>query len=374
MPPRGIFETTEEWGTAQAAGLYHPLTPGSLITLAPPQTIHPEIHFSFRFPRQIPLGGTFVAQIPQGSFWIDPKQSSNAVLTGDRQLLGDLSPEFPLLSPGHPRDLSRHARFRADGPPVQPIDGTIAILAGLGNNMYFHWMFDVLPRLDLLDRSGTGQAAIDGFLVSHHLPFQQETLAQLGIPAAKILTPEQYPHVRATRLLVPSFPGNPAWMPQWVCQWLQRQFLADDLAPTAPTRLYISRRETANRRLINEAAIVTLLESLGFQCVTLESRSVKEQAALLATAEVVISVHGGGLTNLVFCRPGTIVIEIFPPYFVYPCYWLVSNLVGLKYFYLIGSAAVGESVDRLLYPNPRLADVFVDLGDLQAVLELAKVK
>jgi capsular polysaccharide biosynthesis protein len=372
VAPSRVYATTEDWSKTQTPDCYRPLDPSSLLTLAPPQMIDAEIHFSFRFPRHIPLQGTFVAEIPQGRFWINPQQSSNAVLTGDRQLLRDLSPEFPLLSPGHPdQHAGSHAYFTTSLPPVHQIEGTIAVLAGLGNGMYFHWMFDLLPRLDLLDRSGIDRGTIDGFLVSHHLPFQQETLAQLGIPASKILTPEQYPYIQATRLLVPSFPGSPAWMPQWACQWLRQQFLPANLVPTASTRLYISRSETTTRRVINEAAIVAALEKVGFQCVTLESLSVKEQAALLATAEVVIAPHGGGLTNLVFCRPGTIVIEIFSPYFVYPCYWLVSNLVGLNYYYVIGADRLGAAIDRLLYPNPRLQDIWIDLKSLQTVLKLS---
>jgi capsular polysaccharide biosynthesis protein/tetratricopeptide (TPR) repeat protein len=378
-PPSGLYPTTAAWHDAQPkAGTYIPLDAGSWLDLAPPQTIDPEIHFSFRFPHQIPLEGTFVTTIPQGSIWINSKQSSNAVLTGDRQLLADLSPEFPLFSPGHPEQLARcHSRFTANVPSVHKMAGPIVVLAGLCNDMYFHWMFDVLPRLDLLDRSGIDRDAIAGWLISHHLPFQQETLAHLGIPAAKILTPEQYPHLQADHLIVPSFPGSPAWMPQWACQWLRQQFLDDaasQSAAVAATRLYISRKDTTSRRIINETAVMELLRDFGFQCVTLESRSVPAQAALLTTAEVVISPHGGGLTNLVFCRPGTKVIEIFPPHFVYPCYWLVSNLVDLRYYYLVGSAPYGSNIHQLLYPNARLEDIFVDLDTLRNLLKLACIE
>jgi tetratricopeptide (TPR) repeat protein len=361
--------TTAAW-RATPAGDYVALDAGSVITLQPPHTIAPEIHFSFRFPRAIPLPSTFVVTIPHGTFWINAQQSSTAILVGDRRLI-DLSPEFPLLSPGHPEQSARPHACTAKAPAPR-IEGTIAVLAGLSNDMYFHWLFDVLPRLDLIDRSGIHRDVIDGFLVSHHLPFQQETLAQLGIPASKILTPEDYPHWQADRLVVPSFPGSPAWMPAWACQWLRQTFLVDQ--PATATRLYISRRTTASRRVINETAVLAILTELGFQCVTLEALSVREQAALLASAEVVIAPHGGGLTNLVFCPPGAIVIEIFPPHFVYPCYWLICNLINLQYYYLIGAAPGGTYVHQLLYPNARLEDIFVDLNELQQVLKLAGVR
>ncbi len=369
-PPTGVYDTTEARRARQVDDIA--LDSGIALKLTPPNTTAPEIHFSFRFPCAIPLPNTFVATIPQGTFWINSQQSSTAILTGDRHLLSDLSPEFPLLSPGHPDHLARqHALFTANVPPVQRIDGTIAVLAGLSNDMYFHWLFDVLPRLDLIDRSGIARNAIDGFLVSHHLPFQQETLACLGIPAAKILTPEQYPHLQAECLIVPAFPGSPAWMPPWACQWLRQRFLAD--RPATSTRLYLSRRETANRRVINEPAVLTMLAELGFQCVTLEALTVREQAALLASAEVVIAPHGSGLSNLVFCHPGTIVIEIFPPHFVYPCYWLICNVMDLPYYYLMGSAPGGAFLHHLLYPNARLEDIFVDRTELRDMLKLAGI-
>jgi capsular polysaccharide biosynthesis protein len=242
--------------------------------------------------------------------------------------------------------------------------------------MYFHWMFDVLPRLDLLRRSGIDLNEIDGWVVSHDLPFQQETLQHLGIPASKILETQQYSHIQADELIVPSFPAVPAWMPKWACEFLRSSFLRlnrDKEEQKKGDRLYISRRLTTNRRVINEAEITEFLSHLGFQIVTLESLSVLEQAALLASAEAVISPHGSGLTNLVFCRPGTKVIELFSPKFVYPCYWLVSNLVDLEYYYLVGKIAEGEFLHQLFYPNPRLEDISVDLGELKQLLSQARI-
>lgn len=157
-------------------------------------------------------------------------------------------------------------------------------------------------------------------------------------------------------------------MPQWTCQFLRRLLLHS--ARPVSLRLYISRRH-ASRSVINEAEVLALLEPLGFQTVLLESLSVRQQANLLAQAEAVIAPHGGGLTNLLFCPPGTKVIELFPPDFVYPCYWLVANLVQLEYYYLLGRTPAGFYLNQLLYPNPRLADIWVDLAQLQALLRLA---
>jgi tetratricopeptide (TPR) repeat protein/capsular polysaccharide biosynthesis protein len=376
--PTGCYETTQEWVIQASEASYLAVDPPHLIELTLPKGIDRETHVSFRFGREIQLPETFVVTLPKGQFWLNPAQTSSAILTADHQLLGDLSPEFPLLSPGHPdKQANFHSLLQAEiRSPIQSLDGTIAVLSGLTNQMYFHWMFDVLPKFYLLQRAKIDLSQIDGFVVSANLPFQQETLRRLEIPNSKILETNQHSHIQADRLIVPSYPGSPAWMPKWACEWLRSVFLKDELlqgnSDLGNDRLYISRQDAANRRVINELEIVDLLTSLGFQCITLEGRSVQEQANLFATASVIISPHGGGLTNTVFCRPGTKVIELFAPNYVYPCYWLVSNLLNLDYYYLTGKT-FGQFLTSSLYADARLADIWIDREELTTVLSLAKV-
>ena len=46
--------------------------------------------------------------------------------------------------------------------------------------------------------------------------------------------------------------------------------------------------------------------------------SVAEQVELFVYADVVVAPHGAGLTNLLFCREGTRIVEIFPPTYINP--------------------------------------------------------
>ncbi|MDX2244244.1 MAG: glycosyltransferase 61 family protein [Leptolyngbyaceae cyanobacterium bins.302] len=375
-PPTGYILNTETWAATQPSVPYVKLDSASSIALRPPKTCERSLHFSFRLEHEIPLPETFVVTLPDGHFWLKPDQSSNAILTASNELLGDLSPEFPLLTPGHPdKHPSHHSILqRTTLPPAQPIPGTVAVLAGLTNDMYFHWLFDVLPRFDLLLRSGIDLDQIDYFLVSSHLPFQQETLELLNIPPSKILETNQNLHIQADNLVVPSYPSSPAWMPERVCHWLQNLVLGvDRTAQKKCDRLYITRQQASNRRVINELEIIEYLQPFGFQSVALESLSVQEQAHLLASTKVVISAHGSGLTNFTFCQPGTKVIEIFSPNFVYPCYWLVSNLLNLDYYYLTGIIPTGYYLHQQLYPNPRTEDILVNLDDLKYTLQLAEI-
>ncbi|MBI4553232.1 MAG: glycosyltransferase family 61 protein, partial [Candidatus Latescibacteria bacterium] len=111
------------------------------------------------------------------------------------------------------------------------------------------------------------------------------------------------------------------------------------------------------------------LRRFGFEKHVLRGLSVKEQAALFASATVVIAPHGAGLANLVFCSPGTKVIELFSPSWPQPTYWELSHCLGLDYYYLIG-----RSDGAPVHPNPKWVpkpDYSVNLNSLSKLMALA---
>lgn len=377
--PKGFYETTQQWAINSNSSIYYKEIPlNENLKLSPPKTPNSTIHFSFRFGHEIELPQPFVTILPQGRYFSDHEQSTSAIITSDNLILGDLSPEFPLLSPGHPdKHPSKHSLLKVQKlPPIQKIEGTVAVLNGLLNDVYFHWLFDVLPRIQLLRLSGIDFDEINNFIVNNNYPFQEETLAVLGIEKLKIINPRYHSHIEATQLIVPSFPGSAAWMPKWTCDFLRTTFLNPENLQSSEKieRLYISRQQNQNRRLINEKEVISFLNSLGFKSVSLEFMSVREQAALLAHAKVIVAPHGSGLTNIVFCSPETKVIEIFSPQYVYPCYWLISNLVGLDYYYLLGEIIEGFHLHELLYPDSRIEDIFVNLENLSDILKFAGIQ
>jgi capsular polysaccharide biosynthesis protein len=135
--------------------------------------------------------------------------------------------------------------------------------------------------------------------------------------------------------------------------------------PKARERLYISRGKAAHRKVINEAEIEAYLHSLGFESVLLEALTVAEQASTLHSARVVVAPHGAGLTNLVFCRPDTIVIEMFSPSYINCCYWALSNWVDAQYYFLLGSG--GRDREDLFALGE---DIVVEVDVLEEILKL----
>ncbi|WP_205369747.1 tetratricopeptide repeat protein [Thermoleptolyngbya sp. PKUAC-SCTB121] len=365
--PTREVRTLPDWVASEPRASFTPVHPPQVVALKPPRCLEPRPHLSFGLGDALSIPGTFVATLPNGRFWLDSDQSSLAVFNAAGEVMRDCSAEFPLLTPGHPDLLARqHWVFSSQKlPPIERLSGTVAVLAGVSNNIYFHWMLDVLPRLKVLQDGEFNLNEIDYWLVGDCHSWQQDSLHHLQIPSEKVLSVQEHLHIQADQLIIPSFPGAAAWPQAWVCDWLKSSFLhSQTLAPDLPKRLYLSRQKTRDRRIINEESVVKLLESQGFATVYLETCTIAEQAQLFYNAELIVSPHGSGLTNLAFCRPGTQVVELFSPNYVYPCYWYLSNLIGLDYAYLLGEVPAGHFWQSLLYPLVRVEDIFVNLDAL----------
>ena len=98
---------------------------------------------------------------------------------------------------------------------------------------------------------------------------------------------------------------------------------------STPKRIYVARR--AARSVANSEEIDGLFERLNFSKVHLENLNISEQIALFNNADFIVAPHGAGLSNLLFARAGTKVLEISPAQEFRPFFWLLSEKLGLVY-------------------------------------------
>ena len=91
------------------------------------------------------------------------------------------------------------------------------------------------------------------------------------------------------------------------------------------------------RRLINEQAVVAALDAAGFETFEPASGNHREQVETFRNADVVVAVHGAALTNLMFCRPGTLVVELFAEDHVKSTYLWLAHRLGLHHVAVVGT-------------------------------------
>jgi capsular polysaccharide biosynthesis protein len=254
-----------------------------------------------------------------------------------------------------------HARWPQKAKRVR---GTVLMLAHRFQHNYFHWLFDVVAKMAVIEHEAV---RFDAVYVDQSQPFQVQSLVRLGIDPGKVIECNAAPLIHATSLVAVAnehaFPRPPAW----ACRYLATR-LGGNAVCVGSQRLYVSRADAGSRRVLNETAVMALLEGFGFRCVTLSSMSLDEQIAAFQSCEIVVGAHGAGLSNIVFCRPGTKILELSAPRYVFGCWFDVARKCALDYFLV---RSVGIDLQQWHGWSHQDDDFEVDLHDLCTVLQQA---
>ncbi len=113
-----------------------------------------------------------------------------------------------------------------------------------------------------------------------------------------------------------------------------------------PKRFFIDRSGSNARNIVNKTDFYDLLSSFGIESIVLEDYPLTEQIQIFKNAELVVAVHGAGLTNILFCRPDTKIIEILPPLCATPAFFKIAIANDLQYRYFIAKdEEISDPVD-----------------------------
>jgi capsular polysaccharide biosynthesis protein len=295
----------------------------------------------------------------EGTAWLPAGRvlGDGNVLSADGELLArDVAPDFG-------KSFEQHWLLQRDWvrPPRKLPGGVVAVAVSHLGQTYAHWLLDEMPRLLAL------QATDDLARASVVLAHAGTALAgvahrRLGIEG-QVVAAGRSTHFEAGPLRVPSYVGRPGF-PRLEGVAALRDFAAG-LGRDARGRgekIYVSRAGARRRRVVGEEALRAALEARGFVTVRLEECDWAEQIAIFQKAREVVAPHGAGLANLVFCAPGTRVVELFARDYVNPCYWRLAALGDLDYRAVVAPGAgepreerTAKGTDILVTPAKVLA-------------------
>jgi hypothetical protein len=235
---------------------------------------------------------------------------------------------------------SHPIRFNPLLPRVKRLVGTSVSLVTRHSSNYYHWMFDVIPRI-LKMESLRVKMDFNRYLVLdlHEPAFKMESLEYFGIDHSKVFNVRSGDHLECERILLFERPLDVPVETDTIRSI--HKFIYPLKLSNHPKFVYLSRGNARTRRIENESELVTALEKLGFVCVRAEKLSFREQVEMFHSAGAIVAPHGAGLTNLIFCRPGTKVFEIFSTGYIRPDYAFISEKCGLEYFFILN----GEESD-----------------------------
>jgi capsular polysaccharide biosynthesis protein len=251
-------------------------------------------------------------------------------------------------------------------------------LTSPGGKFYSHFLFDVLPKLHLLKSIGVDVNFFDKIIINFkELPFIKESFEALNIDFSKVVGRDALNRIFESKLFVSiSEPRDNLYTSDWIVDFIRNTFSSID-AVTKFSSIYISRNLGTKRIVVNEDCFIGDLISAGIDIVHCEKNSIKQNASIFRNANVVVAPHGAGLSNIVFCRPGTTIVELFSSHWSDE-FWKLSVACGLHYIPIqvnledgtmadIASLDYASSYLKLNSDNMRVNDLlpFFDLSVLK---------
>jgi hypothetical protein len=241
--------------------------------------------------------------------------------------------------------------------------GTIAYLSNTDPSNYYHWMCRTLPLLRIYDRF-YGLDAIDFFYIGQFpfANFHQESLIRAGIPLEKVI--QKACTADSIIAAITNRSRHHESAPIIEANYLfSRNLFQDVLETSGKHRIYVSRGNVKRRKVINELEVISVLENYGFTAISMDGKTLQEQVKIFSSAEAVVAPHGAALTNLLFIKPETKIIELIPHGFVNNCFYVLTNYGHSDYFHLNGEEIIQ------LHTDPHHFDILVDVHKLKQLCE-----
>ena len=195
---------------------------------------------------------------------------------------------------------------------------------GAAKTNYFHWLFEILPKIKILDEAGQINN-IDFFLLpSTSMHHQSETLKLLDIPLKKMLDSKKFKHIFCDELYVVDHPFrlsnntvvDTQNIPYWIFKFIRNNFLKYKSSNFFPKKIFIERSKSLSiyRDIKNREEVYKILKDNNYEFVRPEKYNFQDQIQMFFSAEKIVGLHGAAFANICFCKPKTKIVEFKTEY------------------------------------------------------------
>ncbi len=242
-----------------------------------------------------------------------------------------------------------HAKYNSvirKGTPslLKRFSGTVLNLAqgGSGNN-YFHFFFDIIPKIYLTKKKIKNK--INFYYVSAPKKWQIIIFKILGIAESKLINSSKNKHIFANQIICLDHPwyhkgfiqDQVKRIPEWVVFINRKIFLKKSSKFKCSKKIFLDRSSSKfnHCQIFNQRRVNKWVKKNNLSIYKPEKLSFKKQVYLFKKASVILGAHGAAFTNIIFCRPGTKIIEIIPANHPNRKCERVSKILKLKYFRIV---------------------------------------
>jgi len=244
--------------------------------------------------------------------------------------------------------------------PVEELEEAAPLYPLYAFHNFWHWMFEGLPRLLVLEKFG-----YDGiYIIAHGVPFIMDLMDLLGIDPKRLRFNDTTYKVRKLMLPHPwsattMYHGNPELFS------LVRSTLLDAVEPLPGRKRCYVRRVGSKRRVINETDVLHTLEAFDFEILVPESLSARQQIQFMTNVDFSVMPHGANCTLAAFQKSGSAFVELFSHRFLY-----FMNLFMAEHCNLLYVPLCSELVRTTPPPHgyDQDADTLVDCNALRVIV------
>ena len=216
-----------------------------------------------------------------------------------------------------------------------------AIFIG-GHWNFGHWLFNHVARFCFIEEEMRQNTT---FLVPSSLNTRQiEILKYFGVDKSNLHTVKPGTIVNVGQLLVPQMPWHSIsefgtwWCPGVFGELRKRLCLDSACANNAARKIFLSRKNTRWRRVINEDEVCERLKNFGFEIVDVGTLSIKQQFELGQQTSCLITPLGANSNFFLNLPSGANVIELAPPMDMMNVTGPFAMASGLNFRQIVGEA------------------------------------
>lgn len=199
---------------------------------------------------------------------------------------------------------------------------------------YFHWLTEALPRLLVIhEKLSTTPVVLPCFY--ELTDYMQTSLRAFDIKTIYYIPKQEIYY--AKKLLVPSQTAGSGNYNVEIQRRLRKHltdYFRDKCSVEKGKKIYVSRDRAKVRRVINEKEVQALMIKYGYSIVFFEDYKWLEQVSISMRANIMVAIHGGGLTNMLFMPENSIIMELRQDGDTHHnCYFSQANAMGHLYYY-----------------------------------------
>lgn len=227
-------------------------------------------------------------------------------------------------------------------------DETYTLISNPWSAGYFHFLCDSLPRLIALGDKIEETVLL---LPESHNNFHLEFLE--FFKPKKILFYQKNQLLFCSKLLIANHTSPTGNYNENVLKILKKTLLKNNITNStingAKKNIYISRKKAAKRRILNEVEFEKVLLKYDFQIICSEDYCTKEKIDLFKDCDLLVSIHGAGLTNMLFMPQKSKAVEIrMPNDKTNLAYFTLASDLNIDYYYMFSESPNDKSVDYII--------------------------